>query len=216
MHTRAWVLLGPFAVLVVANCAPILDSAAKTERSIAASCTAWEERAKKAAHPDAGLIARHDQLMAKAVMFEAEARAKYSDTPARRAAIENEVQAKLDAAAIYDWRYDLQVASQCWRDLAITQEDHREQQEKLERLTEQLAVQSTVPQVPAAMPIYIPRPQSAGIVSPPPVAVMPTSKATAPAPVQTWGETPCAPMIPPAMRDQPISNVNAMIPPACR
>jgi hypothetical protein len=33
---------------------------------------------------------------------------------------------------------------------------------------------------------------------------------------KTWGETPCAPMIPPVMRDQPVENVNPMIPPAAR
>jgi hypothetical protein len=33
---------------------------------------------------------------------------------------------------------------------------------------------------------------------------------------KTWGETPYAPMISPVMRDQPVENVNPMIPPAAR
>jgi hypothetical protein len=37
-----------------------------------------------------------------------------------------------------------------------------------------------------------------------------------PASPQTWGDTPYAPMIPPVMRDQPVENVNPMIPPAAR
>ncbi len=45
---------------------PSSDSALKTEQSLAATCQYWEERAKKAAHPDAAMIAQHDALLAKA------------------------------------------------------------------------------------------------------------------------------------------------------
>ncbi len=33
---------------------------------------------------------------------------------------------------------------------------------------------------------------------------------------RTWGETPYAPAIPPIMRNQPITNENALIPPVAR
>lgn len=54
-------------------------------------------------------------------------------------------------------------------------------------------------------------------VSAPPIAPQPNQipfqQASAPR-QQTWGDTPYAPMVAPVMRDQPISNVNPMIPPS--
>jgi hypothetical protein len=212
MLTRALVLLGLFAVLALGNCVPIGNSAAKTEQSITASCVAWEDRAKKAAHPDAEMIARHDQLMAKAAAIAAEA-GKYDDPSARHAAIEREVEAKMEAESIYDWRHDLEVAANCWKYLALAQEDHREQQERLARLAEQLAAQSP-PSTPSHSS-YSPKSPNQLAASPAPMILSP---AVSPSPqrVPTWGETSCAPMIPPVMRDQPVTNVNPMIPPACR
>lgn len=76
MRRRAW----PPAFLAIsaalAGCTPYL-TASDTEQSMAASCRAWEERAAKAAHPDAEAIARHDRLMAKAAQFKAQALANY-------------------------------------------------------------------------------------------------------------------------------------------
>lgn len=139
-HVRsvALVLFGLSGMFALANCAGE-SSAARTERSIAAGCTAWEERAKKAAHPDAEMIAQHDRLMAQAARYAAEAQAKWKDKAGSQTAIENQVQAETDAAAIYDWRYDLRVAADCWQGLNVAQEIHREQRERLSRLADDLA-----------------------------------------------------------------------------
>jgi len=229
MFTRALALLGLFSVLALGNCVPTGNSAAKTEQSITASCVAWEDRAKKAAHPDAEMIARHDQLMAKAAAIAAEA-AKYDDPSARHAAIEREVEAKMEAESIYDWRHHLEVAANCWKYLALAQEDHREQQDRLARLADQLAAQSPTPG--SSQSVYIPKPANqptaptnanqpaaptnANQPAAPMILSPPVSQPQSPPRVPTWGETSCAPMIPPVMRDQPVTNVNAMIPPTCR
>jgi hypothetical protein len=160
------------------------------------------------------MIARHDQLIAKAAAFAAEA-AKYDSGSPRHTAIENEVQAKTEAASIYDWRHDLEVASNCWHYLALAQADHREQQERLARLAEQLAAQS--PPAGSSQSVYIPKPPNQVGEPPAPMILSPAaSQPQSPPRVPTWGETSCAPMIPPTMRDQPVTNVNAMIPPSCR
>lgn len=56
---------------------------------------------------------------------------------------------------------------------------------------------------PPAGPSYMPVQQST-IINPPP------------APVQTWGQTPYAPAIPPAMWDAPTTKMNPLIPPVAR
>jgi len=70
------------------------ESAIKAEQSITASCQAWEDRARKAARPDADLIAQHDRLLAKAAKFSADAQAHYKDVAVRDAAIGNAAQPK--------------------------------------------------------------------------------------------------------------------------
>ena len=70
---------------------------------------------------------------------------------------------------------------------------------------------------PALMPspsTYAP----VNLVPPPPVPnpVDTLDNLYSPPAPKTWGETPYAPMIPPVMRDQPVENVNPMIPPAAR
>jgi hypothetical protein len=124
---------------VVPTVQAAVSTAHEAERSIGASCRAWEKQAIEAANPNPEMIARHDELMAKAKKFDAEALAKYSDVSARQAAIENEVQAKMDADAIYDWRYDLKAARDCWRGLDIVQDIHQEQEARLNQLAQQLA-----------------------------------------------------------------------------
>jgi hypothetical protein len=70
-------------------------------------------------------------------------------------------------------------------------------------------------------PALMPSPSTDAPVNlvPPPPAPNPVGTSdnlySPPAP-KTWGETPYAPMIPPVMRDQPVENVNPMIPPAAR
>lgn len=102
------------------------QSASKTEQSIAARCRAWEDRARKAARPDADMIAQHEQLLAKAAKFSAEAQAHYNDTVVRQRAIENQAQAQVEADAIYDWKEDLKLASDCWDQLKFFERQQRD------------------------------------------------------------------------------------------
>jgi hypothetical protein len=120
MSTKKRSSVGLIAILLgtttFAGCASSLleNSADRTEKSIAMSCRAWEERARKAAYPDPETIARHDQLLAKAATFLTEAQAQYHNVAARDTAIGSAAQSKIEADAIYDWRYDLKVAVDCW------------------------------------------------------------------------------------------------------
>jgi hypothetical protein len=144
---RAWpVAIVAALFLNLCSCAShIGTSAVKTEQSIAASCRAWEERAKKAAHPDAEMIAQHNQLLAKAAKFSDEAQAHYNDVAVRQAAIENEAQAQIEADAIYDWKHDLKVAADCWNDLKVAQDVHQQQREELAALAASLATEPPPP-----------------------------------------------------------------------
>jgi hypothetical protein len=202
--------------LFLEGCASNLgESAEKAEQSIARSCMAWEQRAVLAAHPDAEMVARHDQLMARAAKFSGEARSKYEDAVARQAAIENQVQAEADAKAIYDWRYDLEVASHCWHDLSLAQELHRHQQERLDRLAQQLAAEQHSPPFSPAQTIYTLHSQPPEAPKPSPLPNLEGSYGYVPHPVQTWGQTPCAQAVPPAMRDLPVTSTDPKIPEGC-
>ncbi|MGC2410949.1 MAG: hypothetical protein WA441_13400 [Methyloceanibacter sp.] len=210
---RAIVIFG--AAFWIAGCANSGGTSdQKVEQNIAASCRAWEDRAKKAAHPDAEMIASHDRLMAKAAMFGAEAQAKYNDAAARRAAIENEVQAELDAAAVYDWRHALEVASHCWEGLALTEEIHHEQRQRLAQMAEQLATQQPAPTFTPDPSIYTIHTQPPAPPSPTPIPNV--GQTYVPSTSQTWGNSPYGPMVPPVMRDEPVQNVNPAIPPVAR
>jgi hypothetical protein len=124
-------------------------SAIQAEQSLTASCQAWEERAKKAAHPDAKMIAQHNQLLAKAAKYSDEALTHYNNVAVRQAAIENAAQAKIEADAIYDWKKDLQAAAQCWDDLKVEQEIHQQQRAELAALAASLAAQQPAPSPPS-------------------------------------------------------------------
>jgi hypothetical protein len=102
------------------------QSASKTEQSIAARCRTWEDRARKAARPDADMIAQHERLLAKAAKFSAEAQTHYNDTVVRQTAIENQAQAEVEADAIYDWKGDLKLASDCWDELTLFERQQRD------------------------------------------------------------------------------------------
>lgn len=104
---RAIMVLVAILGLPIGGCADVMTSDAKTEQTITASCQAWEDRARQAAHPTSALIAAHDRLMAQSAAYDAEALKKYNDSAARQTAIEKSVQAKMDADAIYDWQSDL-------------------------------------------------------------------------------------------------------------
>jgi hypothetical protein len=218
MRELAFVAVAAAFFLNLCSCsAPGETSAAMAEQSITASCRAWEERAKKSAHPDSEMTIQHDQLMAKAAKFSAEAQAQYHNVAVRQAAIENEAQAEIEADAIYDWRYKLKVASDCWENLKLVEEMHREQRQRLSRLAGELAAEQSTSRTIPQRSVYTPPTHLTQPPSPPSPSPVPNLGQTyiPPAP-KTWGDTPYAPAIPPAMRDQPVTNVNPMIPPAAR
>jgi hypothetical protein len=159
--------------LTLCCCSPqIGDSALKAEQSLTASCQAWEERAKKAAHPNAAMIAQHDALLVKATKYADDAQAHYNDKALRDAAIGNQAQAEIEAAAIYDWKHDLEVAAQCWDDLKVEQAIHQQQREELAALAASLAAQQPAPSPPST---YMP-PHSVYTLDtqpPPPPSPMP-------------------------------------------
>ena len=192
-------------------------SAAKAERSITASCRAWEEYAKQAAHPDAVMIANHGKLIAKAGKIAAEAQTNYKNKELYLSLLGDSAQAKIEADAIYDWRYKLKVASDCWENLKLVEEMHREQRQRLARLAGELAAEQSTTRTIPQRSVYTPPTQLTQPPSPTSPSPMPNLGQTYihPAP-KTWGDTPYAPAIPPVMRDQPVTNVNPMIPPAAR
>ena len=87
------------------------------------------------------MITQHDQLMAKAAKFSDEAQTHYNDVVVRQAAIKKEVQAKIEANAIYDWKYDLKLAGDCWNDLNVVEDILREQRQRLARMRAELGAE---------------------------------------------------------------------------
>ena len=190
-------------------------SDARAQQATAASCRAWEDRAQQAAHPSAAMIARHDQLMAKAAQFKAEAEANYNNVAQRQAAIENEVQAEGDAGAVYDWRSDLQNASSCWEGVALAQGIRRDQQQRLNQLAKQLSAEQPPAQFAPPHSVYVLGTQPPAAPPPSPIPNLGSAYEPAP-PVLTWGQTPCAPALPPAMRELPVTSTDPKLPEGCK
>ena len=153
------------------------------------------------------MIKRHDGLMAKAAAFHDEAQRNYNDPKARQAAIEKEVQARMDADAIYDTAFQRKTAKECWDGVRYAQE-----------LRESISQQRTAEPEPPAQ-FQVARPDYTLHTQPP---APPSQKPVAagidymPSRPNTWGNSPYGPMVPPVMRDQPIDSVNPMLPPAAR
>jgi hypothetical protein len=80
-------------------------------------------------------------------------------------------------------------------------------EERYEPRTTPASIPSSETYAPVSQPSTSPLPETYAPVSRPSVP---------PPPPVTWGETPYAPMIPPVMRDQPVENINPLIPPAAR
>lgn len=165
----AAIFFTPISLTLCCCSLPSDVSALKAEQSLTASCQAWEERAKKAAHPDAAMIAQHDALLAKAKKYADDAQAHYNDTALRDAAIGNQAQAKIEAAAIYDWKYDLETAAQCWGDLKVEQAMHQEQRERLSALADSLAAQQPAPTYIPPASLYTLQTQPPAQPSPTPI-----------------------------------------------
>jgi hypothetical protein len=109
---------------------------------------------------------------------------------------------------------DLELARSCWGELELSEDIWSEAHNR--RPNAPLANDIPLPQA-QKWPSYQP-PQSD-----PPAMVSPSEPVSVSAPPagfppvqRTWNDTPYAPMIPPALRGQPIDNVTPMIPPAVR
>ncbi len=181
--------------------------ASQAQAQVGENCRMWERMAEKSAHPDGDMIKRHDGLMAKAAAFHDEAQRNYNDPKARQAAIEKEVQARMDADAIYDTAYQRQVAEQCWDGVKYAQELR-------ESAWRQRAAEADAP-----VQVHVDRPDYTLHTQPPaPPSQQPVGGGINYTPTRpnTWGNSPYGPMVPPVMRDQSIDSVNPMIPPAAR
>jgi uncharacterized protein YceK len=154
------------AVCALSGCVSPVQSLAisnqKSEQGAAATCKAWEQRAWNAAHPDPQMVKSHDELLAQAAAYRSEAEAQHSTAAERQAAIDNEVQAEANAAAIYDAQGDLKIAADCWRNLGDLQEIHSAMWQELE--------QSADAPAPTLPPVSDP---GVAVVAPPPPSPLP-------------------------------------------
>jgi hypothetical protein len=212
--------IGTAALLTLCCCSSeVGNSALKAEQSITASCQAWGERARKAARPDEAMIAQHDALLAKAKKFSEEAQAHYSDVTLRNAAIGNQAQAEIEAAAIYDWKYDLKVAAECWDGLEVAQEIHQQQRARLSAMSASFAAQQPPPSSPSIKSGHSIYPLSTQPPAPPQPSPLPNLGAAyqyGQRPAQVWGQTPCGPLVPPAMQNLPVTSTDPKLPEGCR
>jgi hypothetical protein len=206
-------LLG-VAATAGSGCNPVADlrtSQIATEADLAHSCQNWEQMARKAAYPDAATIAAHDRMLAKARKLLKDAAAAYDDAAARQRAIEDSAQAQSVADGMYDWRYDLSVARQCWADLDMEASEHDAQLVRLARMAGELAaapppsptndLSVAAPSIPPPAP---PAPPAAAVGEQPPTAA------------KTWMDTPYAPLVPPVYRTEPVDCGTPAIAPVAR
>jgi hypothetical protein len=201
--------------LGVAGCGlSVAEQSGKVEQDLAASCRRWDVDAEKAAHPDAATIARHERLAQRVADLTAGAGAQDLHGAALDAAIKNIAQAQIDADAVFDAPGKQQIANQCWAQLGVVRETHYEMRQRMLRAADEIDAQQR--STPAPLPIPSTDAPINLVPPPAPNPVGTLDNLYSPASPQTWGDTPYAPMIPPVMRDQPVENVNPMIPPAAR
>ena len=137
-----------FIAIGVSGCSTLSAqglSGVEAENRIAARCTMWEGLARAAAHPDAELIARHDRLLAKAAELKRDAGAGHLQGAELEAVYGKIAQIAIDARAIYDWRDKLEIAAQCWGDLAFINVPYEDQRDRLARLAIELQATQAVP-----------------------------------------------------------------------
>lgn len=109
----------------------------------------------------------------------------------------------------------LKTASECWDDLGVAQDIHRENQQRLAELRQQIITQQqTSIQTTPPHSAYVLHSQPPG--APPSSPVPDLGSVYEPQTVKTWGQTPCGNAIPPAMRDLPVTSTDPMIPEGCR
>lgn len=109
-------------------------------------------------------------------------------------------------------------AANCWADLKQEQELHAQQRADLQAFATRVMNEPPPPQPSTYSPphsTYTLQTQPPQAPSPSPLPNLGPSVTTEP-PVKTWGETPCAYLVPPYMHDQPISTVNSAVPSGCQ
>jgi hypothetical protein len=119
---------------------------------LAATCRARDERVEKAAHPDAEMIARHDQQEKKASDLIDAAAAQHLQGAALSAALGAAAQAQIEADAIYDVSAERTIAARCWRELSLVQ-GIRDDSDARYR-----ARMNAIPDVPIVAPAAMPAP----------------------------------------------------------
>jgi hypothetical protein len=109
-------------------------------------------------------------------------------------------------------------AAQCWADLKQEQKMHAQQRADLHAFATHVLDDPPPPQPSIYSPshsVYTLQTQPPEAPAPSPLPNLGPSIASEP-PVKTWGETPCAYLVPPYLHDQPISTTNSAVPSACR
>jgi hypothetical protein len=210
-----WIIGASGFALSVGGCGALnpvqhlVESNRKSEESFAARCRDWEDQAARAAHPDAQLIAFHDQLQQKADAIQARVSAeKGLHGDALFAASAEIVQAQMRADDVYDVKDKLQNAAECWQGLGMVRDVHADMMQRLSQFG------NYRPPVAAIEPQ--PRSYTLDTQPPPMPAPAVTAPSEAPPKPKTWMDTPYAPMVPPVMRDQPVTDPNPAVPPAAR
>jgi hypothetical protein len=108
---------------------------------------------------------------------------------------------------------DLEIARSCRGEVELSEEIWAEAHDRRPNA----ALANGIPLPPAQWPSYQPpQPDPPAMVSPSEPISVSAPPAGFPPVRRTWNDTPYAPMVPPALRDQPIDNVTPMVPPAVR
>jgi hypothetical protein len=174
-------------------------------QAMAQECQSEDAQAAAAEYPDATLMAQHDRLEKEADSFAQQAvNASHEDTS--NAYIDQEVQARLDAKGLLDYRALYQNANSCWSLLANEEDTDRVltmQQQDEDAATTQ--AQENAQEDAASTP-------------PAPPAPSPVPSASAPQQLQppTWMDTPYAAMVPPAIRGEPVGTAEQAVAPVAQ
>src|SRR5277367_662338 len=124
------------AAFLVAGCAgsavsELAASSQKLEQDISGRCLGWHARAEKAAHPDAETIALHDRLAKKAADLQAAAASQQLHGEALQTAAGKIAQAQIEADAVYDAQANLEVEADCWHELEMVKDTHKQMNQRL-------------------------------------------------------------------------------------
>ena len=109
-----------------------------------------------------------------------------------------------------------QTAAACWDNLAAIRDTHAFMRSQDAAMGDAIDAEWRARTSDDAPPAHRVDPSLFTPPAPPPPSPTGGLPSYAPSAPRTWGETPYAPMIPPVMRDEPVENVNPMIPPAAR